>query len=629
MRKFRNLKITPKLATSVILVAGFFTVLNSYFSYEISKDNLQESIQEDLVLMVKAKKEYLDKFLDYHKARIADWCSDRFIGESFKKIIENQDGATINDLSDYIKANKHSLLNYESEIAITDIFDIDGVVRVSTDSFRIGHTESHDELNKEYNFDKAKVAKYGDVFHSSLVHEPDEPGHLSGVPMWHISAPLILHGDDDKVIGIMVNHILADGLNNVLLSDWQINTDEGIEPPKTYLVSSRDKLVITPTGFNENMILGRLIDTEPVKKCAENKQEMIGSYKDHKGVAVIGASLCINNKWILLAEIEEAKIFSAMKNLKSNILILSSLMIAALLALMYILSRNIIRPIKNLTAIAEKIAKGDLSQRVPVSSNDEIGKFSKIFNEMVQKMEETDRAKSEFVSLASHQLLTPMTTVGWIIETLLFKTTDRLNEDQKKYLKDIYDVNHNMIELVRALLDVSRIELGVFSIEPKHLYLMEIMDSALDESTPKINEKNLSIDKVYDKNMPTINMDPNLTKIIFQNLISNAVKYTPEKGKISIEIKKQDSEVIVKVSDTGYGIPKELQSKLFSKFFRAYNIKEKSEGTGLGLYIVKSILDNCGGKIRFESEENKGTTFYVLFPIEGMKAKEGTKQLGT
>lgn len=626
MRKFGNLKITPKLATSVILVAGFFTVLNSYFSYEISKDNLRKSIQEDLVLIVKAKKEYLDKFLDYHKARIADWCSDRFIGESFKKIIENQNGAAAKDLSDYIKANKHSLLNYEDEISITDIFDIDGVIRVSTDSGRIGHTESHDELNKEYNFDEAKTAKPGDVFYSSLVHEPDEPGHLSGVPMWHISTLLV---NDNKVIGVMVNHILADGLNKVLLSDWQINTDKEIEPPKTYLVSSRDKLVITPTGFNENMILERLIDTEPVKKCAENKQEMIGSYKDHKGIAVIGASLCSNDEWVLLAEIEEAKIFSAMRNLKSNILIISFLMIAALLALMYILSRNIIRPIKNLTAIAEKIAKGDLRQRVPIYSNDEIGKFSKIFNEMVQKLEETDRAKSEFVSLASHQLLTPLTTISWYVETLLAGGADESSEKQKEYMKNIYNTNHNMIEIVRALLDVSRIEMGTFYIKPQPINIADAANSVLDELAIRTKEKELEVIKDFGLSAPIVDMDPQLIRIIFQNLLSNAVKYTPNKGKITIGINEQNQEIVINIADNGYGIPMELQGKVFSKFFRADNIKNKiPEGTGLGLYIIKSIVDNSGGKIWFESEENKGTTFYISYPLSGMTAKEGTKQLG-
>ena len=124
-------------------------------------------------------------------------------------------------------------------------------------------------------------------------------------------------------------------------------------------------------------------------------------------------------------------------------------------------------------------------------------------------------------------------------------------------------------------------------------------------------------------------MDPKLTRIIFQNILTNAVKYTPNEGKIVIGISREDSKILISFADTGYGIPKEFHPKVFSKFFRGDNIKEKNpEGTGLGLYMVRSIVEHSGGKIWFESEENKGTTFYVSFPLEGMIKKEGTKQLG-
>lgn len=631
MRKIRDFKITPKLIVSVILIASFFTALNSYSNYNVSKNNLRKSIQDDLTSIVQSKKEYLDKFLDYHKGRISDWSSDEAIRENFKKIAKNQDTNSILNLGDYIKDYKHYLVDRENEIVITDIFDLSGVVRVSTDPERIGHTESRDDLDREYNFSKAKAAEFGDAFFASLTHEPDEPGHLGNVPMWHVSTPLIPNRSDNEVIGVIVSHILAEGLNNVLLGDWQINSSmQGIELPRSYLVSSHDKLVVTPTGFNENMILEQLIDTEPVKKCAENKNGMIGTYKDHKGNSVIGASLCVGDDWTLLAEIKEVRLFSAMGNFKNNILIISILMILVLLIAMYlILSRNFIRPIKKLSIAAERMAKGDFSQRVEILSNNEIGRLSKTFNEMAQKIEETDRAKSEFVSLASHQLLTPLTTVSWYIETLLAGSVSGLSEKQKEYIKNVYSTNHNMVETVRALLDVSRIEMGTFYIKPQSVNIVDAANSVLDELTIRIKEKELEIIKDFDSNMPIVEMDPQLIRIIFQNLLSNAVKYTSNKGKVIISTKKQEQDILVSISDSGYGIPKELQEKVFSKFFRSYNIKEKvPEGTGLGLYIVKSIIDNSGGKIRFESEENKGTTFYVSYPLSGMKAKEGTKQLG-
>ena len=245
----------------------------------------------------------------------------------------------------------------------------------------------------------------------------------------------------------------------------------------------------------------------------------------------------------------------------------------------------------------------------------------------VSKERAVDRAKTEFVSLASHQLRTPLTSINWYAEMLLSGDAGKLNKEQKDFLDEIYSGNQRMVDLVNALLNVSRIDLGTFAIEPKLVNLMEIMDSIVDELVSQTEVKNIKIEKDYDK-LPLINADVNLTRIIFQNLLSNAVKYTPKDGSVSIGIKKQDKDVLISVSDTGYGIPKGQQSRIFEKLFRADNVQEKAvEGTGLGLYLVKSVVETAGGKIWFESEENKGTIFYVTIPLSGMKKKEGAKGL--
>ena len=146
----------------------------------------------------------------------------------------------------------------------------------------------------------------------------------------------------------------------------------------------------------------------------------------------------------------------------------------------------------------------------------------------------------------------------------------------------------------------------------------------LDELKLKIEKKKLLITKNFNKDIPIFSIDPKLLCMVFQNLLSNAVEYTPSGGKIELAIsflparvgEKEKGEIQIKISDTGYGIPKNQQDKIFTKFFRADNVRNKdTEGTGLGLYIVKSIVENSGGKIRFESEENKGTTFYITLPL--------------
>lgn len=246
----------------------------------------------------------------------------------------------------------------------------------------------------------------------------------------------------------------------------------------------------------------------------------------------------------------------------------------------------------------------------------------------VSKERELEKAREEFNSLASHQLRAPVTVIKGYTELLLDGSVGVINPEQKKYLEEMSHASKNMVGLVNALLNVSKIETGIIAVNPESAYLPDIADDVLRELMPQIQKKNIILKKTYDKGLPAINVDVKLVQVIFNNLISNAVKYTPEKGGITVEIAKKDNEIIIKVADTGYGIPKSEQPKVFSKFFRASNISEKiPEGTGLGLYMVKSIVDQSGGKIWFESEENIGTTFYVAIPLDGMKKKEGLKGL--
>ncbi|OGI26052.1 MAG: hypothetical protein A3J76_05610 [Candidatus Moranbacteria bacterium RBG_13_45_13] len=246
----------------------------------------------------------------------------------------------------------------------------------------------------------------------------------------------------------------------------------------------------------------------------------------------------------------------------------------------------------------------------------------------VTKEREVDKAKTEFVSLASHQLRTPLSTVNWYSEMLLAGDAGKLNEEQKKYLEEIYKGNKRMVELVSALLNVSRLELGTFSIEPEPVNLEKIARSVLKEIAPDVSQKKIKLVKNFSSDVPDIQADRSLTRMIFQNLLTNAVKYTPDGGTVTLDIGKKDNGILIRIQDTGYGIPQSQQDRIFSKFFRADNVRQRdSEGTGLGLYIVKSILDQTGGAIRFESAENKETVFYVTLPLEGMKKKEGPRAL--
>ena len=148
------------------------------------------------------------------------------------------------------------------------------------------------------------------------------------------------------------------------------------------------------------------------------------------------------------------------------------------------------------------------------------------------------------------------------------------------------------------------------------------------ELQPQIKAKKLRFDVVFDPSLRPLPLDVKLTDMIFLNLLSNAVKYTPEGGSVKLAVDNKQEGVLITVTDTGYGIPVDQHDHIFTKLFRADNVREHdADGTGLGLYMIKTILDNVGAKIWFDSVENKGTTFFVLIPPGGMQKKEGSKKM--
>ena len=238
----------------------------------------------------------------------------------------------------------------------------------------------------------------------------------------------------------------------------------------------------------------------------------------------------------------------------------------------------------------------------------------------VFKEREIDRMKTEFVSLASHQLRTPLTSIKWYTELLLAdEKNDKLVGEKREFIQEIQEGNKRMIDLVNDLLNVSHIETGKkFVIDKKEEDIILIIEQAIKEQEVIAKQKNIKI--VYDgkpEGKLTVSIDGTKIKQIIQNFISNAIKYSPKETTITVGFKEDDGQHIFYVKDQGAGIPKEQQGQIFEKFFRASNvILTGVEGTGLGLYIAEAIIKGHGGKIWFESVENEGTTFFISLPKE-------------
>lgn len=228
---------------------------------------------------------------------------------------------------------------------------------------------------------------------------------------------------------------------------------------------------------------------------------------------------------------------------------------------------------------------------------------------------EIDRMKSDFISLASHQLRTPLSAIKTYSHMLIDGYMGEVSSAQKKSLRTIVSATNRMNELISTLLNITRIESGNVTITPKAVSPQQVIEEVCKEHSLAASDKEITVNQKLSATLPTIQTDMLLFKEILSNLISNAIKYTPDGGEVTISARARRNDMLFTVQDTGMGIPKFAQDQIFTKFFRASNVvKQETSGTGLGLYLVRGLVEALGGRIWFESVEKKGSTFYVTLP---------------
>lgn len=236
------------------------------------------------------------------------------------------------------------------------------------------------------------------------------------------------------------------------------------------------------------------------------------------------------------------------------------------------------------------------------------------FRDITQEIE-TDRMKSDFISLASHQLRTPLSSINLYAHLLHDNRAGDLNTQQKLFIDTILSSAQRMNELINTLLNITRIESGNISMNIRKVRVDSMIRGVLEEIRPDVAEKGLTLRHNIESHLPPISTDEVLVHEVCNNLLTNAVKYTPSGGKISVTLRSTKYNIVLSVSDTGYGIPNAAQERIFTKFFRASNIlSQDANGTGIGLYLTKMIAESLGGDVWFESVENEGSTFFFSLP---------------
>lgn len=238
----------------------------------------------------------------------------------------------------------------------------------------------------------------------------------------------------------------------------------------------------------------------------------------------------------------------------------------------------------------------------------------------VSREYEVNRMKSEFVSIVSHQLRTPLSAIKWFLETLIEnKQNDPVSERQQDYLEQAFQSNERMISLINDLLNVSRLEAGKIRNEREVVEISGIVASVVKEVSTFAHANNVAIECSFaSESLPAVFVDPGKVRQVIQNLISNGVKYSNGKStlRIDAEVQEEQQRIVFSIADQGIGITPEDQARLFEPFFRANNaIATQAEGSGLGLYICKMLLEMNEGTIWMESEIGSGTTFYFSLPL--------------
>jgi len=235
----------------------------------------------------------------------------------------------------------------------------------------------------------------------------------------------------------------------------------------------------------------------------------------------------------------------------------------------------------------------------------------------ITKEKEIDEMKSSFITVAAHQLRTPLGTIRWNIELLMEEAGSSFSEAISSVVQNIYETNKRMVEMVDDLLNASRLEDGKIENRPEHMLIAPMIQSVIQDFTPEIQRLGLTFSFDVKKYMSIeAIVDPKRFRDVIQNLIGNAIRYNSMQGSVSIDVAKSEKDIVITVSDTGIGIPENEREKLFSRFFRASNaLLHSTDGCGLGLFIVKSYVEGWGGQVWFESVEQKGTTFHFSIPM--------------
>jgi len=279
----------------------------------------------------------------------------------------------------------------------------------------------------------------------------------------------------------------------------------------------------------------------------------------------------------------------------------------------YAMTYRMTKPLKLMSEASRAMARGDFSKRIPVTSDDEIGELAASFNMMTNNLANLEGMRKSFVANVSHELKTPMTTIGGFIDGILDGTISE--EKQGYYLGIVSDEVKRLSRLVESMLSMSKLESGELVKRMETFDLRELIFTTVIANEQRIENKKLQISGLEECMSISINADKDLIHQVIYNLVDNAVKFTDEGGKICFELKRENNKTVFVITNSGKGIPQKDLKFIFDRFYKVDKSRSAAKNsTGIGLYIVKTIVKSHGGTVMVSSKENEFTSFKVVLP---------------
>ena len=388
-------------------------------------------------------------------------------------------------------------------------------------------------------------------------------------------------------------------------------------------VNDEGKVVV----HTDTNLLGYVYQDSIGVKAQSSEDLLIQSYKGKEGGELVDVSfpVLLGQDRLGTARIGFSKVVlnriveDTLALTRRRILVVTGVAVSFGIFGAFILAQLMSRPIKKLTEGAKSIGQGNLEQKISVKSRDELGDLAGEFNRMAKKLKELDQMKDDFVSSVSHELRSPLTSIKGYVDFILRGKAGPLNKKLIEYLTIVKNNTSRLGMFINDILDLAKIEARRFDLGKEALELPPLIEEMVTFFQPQAEEGKIQLEAVVPTSVSLVSADPDKLRQVFTNLLSNAFKFTPEGGKITIEAKNSASEnfVEIAVKDTGAGIAQEELKKVFDKFQQIKPSEgkvKKVKGTGLGLAIVRGIVEAHGGRIWIESQLNKGSNFIFTLP---------------